>query len=42
MKLNDLEKELQSLDKALAYIIKLTPNPDDKIYQGKNGKKLYQ
>lgn len=41
-KLNDLEKELQSLDKALAYIIKLTPNPDDKIYQGKNGKKLYQ
>jgi len=42
MKLNDLEKELQSLDKALAHIISLTPDPDDKIYQGKNGKKLYK
>jgi len=41
-KLNKLEKELQELDKALAYIISLTPNPDDNIYQGKNGKKLYQ
>jgi bifunctional DNA-binding transcriptional regulator/antitoxin component of YhaV-PrlF toxin-antitoxin module len=41
-KLNKLEKELQELDKALAYIIKETPDINAKIYQGKNGKKLYQ
>jgi len=37
-----LADKLKSLDKALAYIIKQTPDPTLKIYQGAAGKKLYQ